>query len=77
MAKLKLLCLVQQGEDKTVMWLAWALADEEECPAITSEAAFPDDVEGFRLYTDRLRPRAGQAVLWCVLLMPVMAIPTT
>jgi len=60
MAKLKRLYLAQKGEDKTVIWLAWALANEEECPAITSEADFPDDIESFRRYTDRLRPGAGK-----------------
>jgi len=69
MAKLKLLYLAQKGEDKTVIWLAWALAEEEECPAITSKADFPDDIESFRCYTDRLRPRGGKAVLWFVLLI--------
>jgi len=69
LAKLELLYLAQKGEDKTVIWLAWALAEEEECPAITSEADFPDDIEGFRRYTDRLRPRGRRAVLWFVLLI--------
>jgi len=69
MAKLKLLQFAQKGEDKTVIWLAWALAAAEECPAITSEADFPDDIESFQHYTDRLRPRDGKAVLWFVLLI--------
>jgi len=69
MARLKLLYLAQKGEDKAVIWLAWALAEEEECPTITSEADFSDDIEGFRRYTDRLRPRGGRTVLWFVLLI--------
>jgi len=69
MAKLKLLYLAQKDEDKTVIWLAWALAEENQCLSITSEADFPYDIEGFRRYTDRLRPRGGRAVLWIVLLI--------
>jgi len=52
-----------------VIWLAWALAEEEECPSITSEAHFPDDIVSFRRYTDRLRPRGGRVALWFALLI--------
>jgi len=69
MAKLKLIHLAQKGEDKTVIWLAWALAKEDQCLAITCEADFPDDIEGFRRCTDRLRPQGGRATLWFVLLI--------
>ena len=69
MAKLKQLYSAQSGEDRSVQWAAWAFADADQHPSITCEEEFPDDVEGFKPYTDRLRPRGGRVSLWFLLLI--------
>ena len=68
MAKLKQLYLAQSGEDSSVQWAAWAFADADQCPSITCKDDFPEDVERFKPYTDRLW-RGVQVSLWFLLLI--------
>jgi hypothetical protein len=57
--------LIAEGID--VSLFGWLLAMEHQTPIITGEADFPTDIEGFKPYTDKLRPRSGKNVVWLLL----------
>ena len=67
-AKIKEFVCTLQGEDPTVRLLAWLLKNATQYPPIEEAADFPEDIEGLKPYTDRLRPRSGKSVIWLVLL---------
>ena len=57
--------MIAEGID--VSLFGWLLAMEHQTPIITGKADFPTNIEGFKPYTDHLRPRTGKNTLWLLL----------